>query len=158
MSKNTIPLPLGFLASGIHAGLKSKGKLDMGFLYSSKPAVWAGVVTKNAVKSAPARRTETLLQGRKPLRAVVVNTKYANDLTGLQGYKDVLDTAVWAARLLKIPAHEVLAQSVEDMSYPQSVPPCPNRNSTGHRAEPNQGGTVAASDQARHPPRDFIPV
>jgi glutamate N-acetyltransferase/amino-acid N-acetyltransferase len=118
MSKNAIPLPLGFLASGIHAGLKSKGKLDMGFLYSTQPTVWAGVVTKNAVKSAPARRTETLLQGRQPLRAVVVNTKYANDLTGLQGYKDVLDTAVWAATLLKIPAHEVLVHSTGVIGVP----------------------------------------
>src|SRR5580700_2192925 len=122
MPKNTIPLPLGFLASGIHAGLKTKGKLDMGFIYSSKPAVWAGVVTKNAVKSAPARRTETLLSGRKPLRAVMVNTKYANDLTGLQGYKDVLDTAVWAAKLFKIPAHEVLVHSTGVIGVPLPRP------------------------------------
>ena len=60
MPKSRLPLPLGFLASGIHAGLKSNGKLDMGFVYTARPAVWAGVVTQNAVKSAPARRTETL--------------------------------------------------------------------------------------------------
>ena len=86
MAKNKLPLPLGFLASGIHAGLKSNGKLDMGFIYTAHPAVWAGMVTKNAVKSAPARRTERLLKTKSPLRAVVVNTKYANDLTGRQGY------------------------------------------------------------------------
>jgi glutamate N-acetyltransferase/amino-acid N-acetyltransferase len=122
MKKLTLPLPLGFLASGIHAGLKSKQKLDMGFIYSALPAIWAGVVTKNAVKSAPARRTEELLKGRKPLRAVVVNTKYANDLTGRQGYKDAYDTASWAGKLLKIPAHEVLVHSTGVIGVPVPRP------------------------------------
>jgi glutamate N-acetyltransferase/amino-acid N-acetyltransferase len=122
MPKQTTPLPLGFQASGIHAGLKTKGKLDMGFLYTSRPAVWAGMVTKNAVKSAPARRTETLLKNRKPLRAVVVNTKYANDLTGRQGYKDADDTAVWAAQLLKVSAREVLVHSTGVIGVPVPRP------------------------------------
>jgi glutamate N-acetyltransferase / amino-acid N-acetyltransferase len=118
MKRQPLPLPLGFRASGIHAGLKSKGKLDMGFLYTTRPAVWAGMVTKNAVKSAPARRTEDLLRNRKPLRAVVVNTKYANDLTGRQGYKDAKDTAIWAAKLLNVPAHEVLVHSTGVIGVP----------------------------------------
>jgi glutamate N-acetyltransferase / amino-acid N-acetyltransferase len=140
MPKHTLPLPLGFLASGVHAGLKSKGKLDMGFLYTSRPAVWAGVVTKNAVKSAPARRTETLLDGRKPLRAVVVNTKYANDLTGLQGYKDVLDTAVWTAKLLKIPAHEVLVHSTGVIGVPLPRPKIQKGVKLGMKALSFSGG------------------
>src|SRR6185503_20132676 len=118
MRKNKLPLPLGFLASGVHAGLKSKQKLDMGFLYSARPAVWAGMVTKNAVKSAPARRTEDLLRARKTLRAVVVNTKFANDLTGRQGRKDTDDTALWAARLLNVPAQQVLVHSTGVIGVP----------------------------------------
>src|SRR5580658_9320656 len=104
MKEPFLPLPLGFLTSGVHAGLKKNKKLDMGFIVSRHPALWAGMVTKNAVKSAPARRTEELLRQGKPLRAIVVNTKYANDLTGRQGYKDAADTALWAARILKVPA------------------------------------------------------
>jgi glutamate N-acetyltransferase/amino-acid N-acetyltransferase len=111
VKKTSVPLPLGFFASGVHAGLKTDGKLDMGFLYSSRPAQWAGVVTQNAVKSAPARRTEDLLRGKKPLRAVVVNTKVANDLTGRQGRKDTDDTAIWASRLMKVRPQEVLIHS-----------------------------------------------
>jgi glutamate N-acetyltransferase/amino-acid N-acetyltransferase len=113
-----LPLPLGYLASGIHAGLKSNGKLDMGFIYTPQPALWAGMVTKNNLKSAPARRTEKLLKGRKPIRAIVVNTKYANDLTGRQGYKDVEDTAKWAAQHLGLPAHEVLVHSTGVIGVP----------------------------------------
>ncbi len=122
MKKNKLPLPLGFLASGVHAGLKSKHKLDMGFLYTARPAVWAGMVTKNAVKSAPARRTEDLLRSRKSLRAVVVNTKFANDLTGRQGRKDTNDTALWAARLLNVPAHQVLVHSTGVIGVPVPRP------------------------------------
>jgi glutamate N-acetyltransferase/amino-acid N-acetyltransferase len=122
MSKNALPLPLGFLASGIHAGLKSNGKLDMGFIYTAHPAIWAGMVTKNAVKSAPARRTERLLKGKGPLRAVVVNTKYANDLTGRQGYKDADDTGVWAAQALKVKPAEVLVHSTGVIGVPVPRP------------------------------------
>ena len=118
MTQQYLPLPRGFLASGVHAGLKSRGKLDMGFIYSAFPAQWAGMVTKNAVRSAPARRTEDLLRGRKPLRAIVVNTKYANDLTGRQGYTDANDMAVWAAQLLRIPAREVLVHSTGIIGVP----------------------------------------
>lgn len=120
--QNKVPLPLGFLASGVHAGLKSKGKLDMGFLCSIRPAIWAGVVTKNAVKSAPARRTEKLLRGGKPLRAVVVNTKYANDLTGRQGHKDAYDTATWMADLLNIRDEQVLVHSTGVIGIPVPRP------------------------------------
>jgi glutamate N-acetyltransferase/amino-acid N-acetyltransferase len=112
------PLPLGFTASGVHAGLKRPPKLDMGFIHSHRPAVWAGVVTQNAVKSAPARRTEALLKKGKPLRAVVVNTKYANDLTGKQGRKDAEDTAVWAAKKLNHLPHEILTHSTGVIGVP----------------------------------------
>jgi len=116
------PLPLGFLASGIHAGLKSNHQLDMGFLYTDPPAVWAGMVTQNAVKSAPARRTEDLLKKGKALRAVVVNTKYANDLTGRQGRKDADDTARWAAQELNISDSEVLVHSTGVIGVPLPRP------------------------------------
>jgi glutamate N-acetyltransferase/amino-acid N-acetyltransferase len=122
MKQQYLPLPFGFLASGVHAGLKSRGKLDMGLIYSAFPASWAGMVTKNKVRSAPVRRTEDLLRGRKPLCVVVVNTKYANDLTGRQGYKDVNDTAVWAAQLLRIPAREVLVHSTGIIGVPLPRP------------------------------------
>ncbi len=122
MKEPFLPLPLGFLASGVHAGLKKNKKLDMGFIVSKTPAVWAGMVTKNAVKSAPARRTEELLRKGKPLRAVVVNTKYANDLTGRQGYKDAADTATWAANQLKVSASEVLVHSTGVIGVPLPRP------------------------------------
>jgi glutamate N-acetyltransferase/amino-acid N-acetyltransferase len=113
-----VPLPLGFRASGVHAALKAKGALDLGMLYSDRPAVWAGVVTKNEVRSAPARRTERLLKGGKSVRAVVVNTKFANDLTGRQGMRDADDTGLLAGRLLHVKADEVLVHSTGVVGVP----------------------------------------
>jgi glutamate N-acetyltransferase/amino-acid N-acetyltransferase len=118
MKPLNVPLPLGFRASGIHAGLKAKGALDLGMLYSDRPAVLAGVVTKNEVRSAPARRTERILAGGKPVRAVVVNTKFANDLTGRQGMKDADDTGLLASRLLHVKPEEVLVHSTGVVGVP----------------------------------------
>ena len=112
----------------------------MGFLFTTRPAVWAGMVTKNAVKSAPARRTEDLLRGHKPLRAVVVNTKFANDLTGRQGYKDVKDTALWAAKLLKVPAEEVLVHSTGVIGVPIPRPKIKKGVGRGVAALSSAGG------------------
>ncbi len=134
------PLPLGFLASGVHAGLKSNSQLDMGFLYTSRPAVWAGMVTRNAVKSAPARRTEELLKKGKSLKAVVVNTKYANDLTGKQGYRDAADTAKWAARSLKISPQEVLVHSTGVIGVPVPRPKIRKGVALGTAALHSEGG------------------
>lgn len=116
--KLNVPLPLGFRASGIHAGLKPKGALDLGMIYSDRPAVLAGVVTKNEVRSAPARRTERILAGGGAVRAVVVNTKFANDLTGRAGMRDADDTGILAGRLLRVKSEEVLVHSTGVVGVP----------------------------------------
>ena len=50
--ENSITAPEGFLASGIHCGLKKKKK-DLALIYSEVPCVSAGVYTSNKVKGAP---------------------------------------------------------------------------------------------------------
>ena len=39
----------GFKAGGVASGLKKNGNKDLGILYSEKPAVGAGVFTKNLI-------------------------------------------------------------------------------------------------------------
>ena len=56
---------------------------------------------------------------------------------------------------ISILTHDVPAQSMEDMSHPQS---CAPNQGPGATAEPNKGVTVAARDQARHRLRDFMQV
>ena len=50
MTNNTCS---GFKAAGIAAGLKKKGKKDLGLMVSEVPATVAGVFTRNRVKAAP---------------------------------------------------------------------------------------------------------
>jgi glutamate N-acetyltransferase/amino-acid N-acetyltransferase len=118
MNSKLLPLPLGFLASGVHAGLKADGKLDMALIYSTQPAQAAGMVTTNQVKAASARHTELALKMGISLQAVVVNTKNANALTGKQGMKDVHRTVKEAARLLSISESSVLAHSTGVIGVP----------------------------------------
>ncbi len=118
MKSKCLPLPLGFLASGVNAGLKADGKLDMALIFSTLPAQGAGMVTTNRVKAASARHTEQALKKAKPLQAVVVNTKNANALTGKQGMRDVERTVKEAARLLSIPETSVLAHSTGVIGVP----------------------------------------
>ena len=47
-----ITSPKGFLASGVHCGIK-KYKKDLAVIYSEVPCDAAGVFTTNKVKSAP---------------------------------------------------------------------------------------------------------
>ena len=118
MKTPLLPLPSGFSASGVHAGLKAKGALDMGLVWSDKPAILAGSVTRNEVRSAPARRTERILKGGQAVRAIVVNTKFANDLTGRQGMRDADDTGRVAGKLLGVKPEEVLVHSTGVVGVP----------------------------------------
>ena len=49
-----VTAPIGFLAAGMHTGVrKNKKKKDMALLVSKCPAKTAGVFTQNVVKAAP---------------------------------------------------------------------------------------------------------
>ena len=50
--KGGVTTPKGFLASGLHCGLK-RVKKDLALIYSEVPAIAAGVFTKNVIKAAP---------------------------------------------------------------------------------------------------------
>lgn len=116
-----LPLPLGYLASGVHAGLKSNNKLDMALFCSKLPATTVGLVTTNKVKAAPAKHTERALKTGTKIHAVVVNTKNANALTGKQGGKDVQKTVTTTADLLNVPKNSVLVHSTGVIGVPLSM-------------------------------------
>lgn len=118
MKQPHLPLPLGFLASGVHGGLKKNGQLDMALICSNLPATAAGMVTTNRVKAACARHTEKALKSGQALQAVVINTTNANALTGRQGEKDVQTTVKTAAQYLGLPEKAVLAHSTGVIGVP----------------------------------------
>lgn len=144
MSKSHLPLPSGFFASGVSAGLKKNGKPDLALLYSKFPCTAAGLVTKNAVKGAPARLTEEALKEGRRLRAVVVNTKFSNSLTGRRGRADTLAVAAKAARLLHVSPKSVLSQSTGVIGVPMPVPKILRGVERAARVLSRDGGLDAA--------------
>ncbi|PVF99889.1 putative glutamate N-acetyltransferase precursor [Serendipita vermifera] len=87
-------IPKGFLATGIHAGVKKKeGVLDLALIVSKeKKTSAAACFTRNAFQAAPVIVCQDVLQqtsGRA--NALVVNSGCANAVTGKQGLKDAWD-------------------------------------------------------------------
>ncbi len=95
-----ITAPKGFLAAGVHAGIrKNKNKKDMAMVVSIAPANVAGAFTKNTMAAAPVLWNRDLV-ARGTAQALVVNSGVANACTGEQGLADVAETATFAADVL----------------------------------------------------------
>jgi glutamate N-acetyltransferase/amino-acid N-acetyltransferase len=87
----SIPLPEGFRAAGIHCGIKGdSAKLDLALFAADGPATGAAVFTQNKVCGAPVTISR-LRVPRATARAVVINSGNANACTGERG----LDDAQW---------------------------------------------------------------
>jgi glutamate N-acetyltransferase/amino-acid N-acetyltransferase len=75
----------GFKIAATAAGIKKSG-LDLGLLYSDRPATTAVVFTKNTFPAAPILVTrEHLKQSGNTTRAILVNAGNANAVTGETG-------------------------------------------------------------------------
>jgi glutamate N-acetyltransferase/amino-acid N-acetyltransferase len=101
-----IATPKGYLASGLHCGIKHK-KLDLGLLYSLVPANAAGVYTTNQVQAAPLKVTQENIKQEGMLQAVIVNSGNANACTGKKGLEDAKKMQLETAQKLGIPSHFV---------------------------------------------------
>lgn len=77
----------GFLAAGTTCGIKPSGKPDMALIVSDRPAVAAGVLTRNKLPGAPLVVTRRHLRSLTA-RAIVCNSGIANDATGRQGIEN----------------------------------------------------------------------
>ena len=103
-----VTAPIGFLAAGMHAGVrKNKKKKDMALLVSKCPARTAGVFTQNVVKAAPVMWDKALCDNKGLCQALVVNSGVANACTGEAGDVDVVHMAELAAAELQVPADQV---------------------------------------------------
>ncbi len=108
--------PLGFVAAGIHCGIKKKRK-DLALIYSQKLCAAAGCFTTNTLKS------ESLLVGREHLRrkkaqAVIVNSGNANCCTGRQGIRDAEQMCELVGKALNVPAQYVVPSSTGVIGEP----------------------------------------
>ena len=88
-----VTAPAGFRATGIAAGIKASGTLDLALVFNEGPGYGAaGVFTRNQVKAAPVLWTRQVL-GAGRLRAVILNSGGANACTGPAGHQDTRATA-----------------------------------------------------------------
>ncbi|CAB4339870.1 unannotated protein [freshwater metagenome] len=104
-------LPLGFRASGMHAGLKSSGAFDLTVIENIGPQFDAAAVyTTNQVVAAPVNWSREVTKGGL-VRAAVLNSGGANACTGPEGFLDTHRTAEKVSELLGISAGEVVVCS-----------------------------------------------
>ena len=116
-------LPKGFLASGVHAGIKADPTLkDMALLVSQVPAVAAGMFTTNQVQAAPVRLDIAQLENGSA-RAIIVNSGNANAATGPQGELDARTMLTATAEALNIPEEDVLVCSTGSIGKPLNLTP-----------------------------------
>src|SRR4051794_41952973 len=112
----SIRLPLGYRAAGVYSGVKrSDAKLDLSLVVSDRPAVAAGVYTKNLVCAAPVK----IDRERTPsdsIRVVAINSAAANACTGEQGEADARQMAAWAAEVVDARPEHALGMSTAGSS------------------------------------------
>lgn len=100
----------GFIAGGIHAGIKENGLKDLALIVSSLPATVSGVFTKNAFKAAPVLLDQERIKSGTA-QAVLVNSGNANAATGVKGYEDAVSMTRFASGHLRISQEHVLVAS-----------------------------------------------
>jgi len=120
LRKGTVTSAKGFLANGLHAGIKPGREKDMALVVSVKPAEAAGAFTTNQVKAGPVRVTQAHLRNGA-VRAVILNSGNANACTGVRGIADAKRMTVETAKVLKCRPHEVLVCSTGRIGVPLPI-------------------------------------
>ncbi|MFD2671949.1 bifunctional glutamate N-acetyltransferase/amino-acid acetyltransferase ArgJ [Marinicrinis sediminis] len=111
LPEEPLRLPKGFLAGGLHCGLKKTERHDLGAIVCEVPAVSAAVYTTNLFQAAPLTVTRDSLSAGEGLRAVIVNSGNANACTGKQGLDDARKMRESFAEALQISAQQVAVSS-----------------------------------------------
>ncbi|HEX7582898.1 MAG TPA: bifunctional glutamate N-acetyltransferase/amino-acid acetyltransferase ArgJ, partial [Gaiellaceae bacterium] len=107
----------GFVAGGVHCGIRKGGKRDLALVRSLVPATGTAMFTTNRFLAAPVVVSREHLDVAQP-QAVVANSGVANAATGEQGVADARATAVETARLLGIEPEEVMVLSTGVIGAP----------------------------------------
>lgn len=79
----------GLRFGAVSCGLKKPGELDLGVIVSEQPRHIAGVFTKNLAAAAPVQFCRQQLEASSDARTIIINSGYANALTGDRGLEDV---------------------------------------------------------------------
>jgi glutamate N-acetyltransferase / amino-acid N-acetyltransferase len=147
-----VTAPAGFRATGIAAGIKASGALDLALVFNEGPDyAAAGVFTRNQVKAAPVLWTQQVLTTGR-LRAVILNSGGANACTGPGGFADTHATAEAVAAALSDWGTETGAIEVAVCStglIGDRLPMDKIRAGVGHVVHEMAGGLAGGEEAAR---------
>jgi len=121
----SVTAPEGFLASGLHAGIKRR-RYDMALLATEDraPVTCAAVFTQNRFAASPVTLDRRLLDANGgKAAAVIVNSGNANAGTGAAGLSDAEAMGAAAADALGIDAGDVLVCSTGIIGTPLPMEP-----------------------------------
>ncbi len=116
-----ITAPKGFLAAGIHSGIKQAEQLDLALVTSETPGPIAGVFTKNTIPAAPVILDRHHLK-KGVGQAIVINSGNANVFTGTDGLEHAREMAHLVAHQLAISKHRVFVGSTGVIGVPLPMP------------------------------------
>lgn len=103
-----VTTPLGFLASGLHAGIKKKKKRpDCSLIFTRIPSIAAGTFTINKVKAWPVLKSMKNIHGARH-HAILASSGNANCMNGPNGQQAVDECVSELARELAIREEEIL--------------------------------------------------
>jgi glutamate N-acetyltransferase/amino-acid N-acetyltransferase len=107
----TVTVAKGFIAAGVHAGLKKNGKLDLALVVNEGPLKSAAAVfTSNRCQANPIIWSRQAIADGE-ISAIVLNSGGANCYTGPQGFQTTHSTAERVAERLNVSAGDVLVCS-----------------------------------------------
>ena len=110
MANNTITAAKGFLAAGVHCGIKKSGKPDLALLACPAGTTAAAVFTTNKIVAAPVTICKKHVKSPK-VYAVVINSGNANACTGPQGLTNAITMCTKTGKELNMNPHNVLVAS-----------------------------------------------
>ena len=119
--KGGVTAPTGFLAAGIHAGIKPAPLPDLALLASTHPGIMAGVLTQNRIVAAPVLLCRRQLK-KHAGQAMIINSGNANAFTGSQGMSDAMEMRRLASAALRLPVGSVFVGSTGVIGRPLPMP------------------------------------
>ena len=119
--KGGITAPQGFVAAGIHSGIKKTDQLDLALVVSEKSGPIAGVFTSNRLPAAPVILDRLHLK-RGIGQAFIMNSGNANAFTGPEGMAHAREMGRRVADQLTIPLHHVFVGSTGVIGVPLPMP------------------------------------
>ena len=115
--KGGVTAPTGFLAAGIHAGVKPAPLPDLALIVSTHPGFMAGMLTQNRIVSPSVILCRRQLK-KHTGQAMIINSGNANAFTGSQGISDAMEMRRLAATALRLPVSSVFVGSTGVIGRP----------------------------------------